>query len=232
MTGIGVSIIIPMYNGVEFISTALESIHTQTYSFWEVIVGVNGHSEDSDVFKQAYKYHHIKDNVWGTVIVKHYSTKGKVDTSNEMIKDCRFDTICILDVDDYWLPTKLEKQIEIWKTGKYDVVGTFCRYFGDKDGYPSIPSREIDTKYILDVNPIINSSAMFRKSDAKWSDNFKGLDDYDMWIRLAFEGKKFYNIPEVLTMHRIHIQSAFNNTNHNNVPSLLSYWRNSKLNKI
>ena len=66
---------------------------------------------------------------------------------------------------------------------------------------------------------------MFKKADAKWSDQFKGLDDYDMWLRLTHEGKKFYNIPEILTMHQIHKQSSFNNTNDNNVPSLLAYWR-------
>ena len=125
---IGVSIIIPLYNGIEFLSKSLESIQSQTYSSWEIIVGVNGHSEESDVFQQAYKFHQIKDN-WGTIFVKHYSTKGKVDTCNEMIKDCKFDTICLLDVDDYWLPTKLEKQIEIWKNNEFDVIVTFCRYF-------------------------------------------------------------------------------------------------------
>jgi glycosyltransferase involved in cell wall biosynthesis len=224
-TNIGVSIIIPMYNGVEFLSNAIESIQSQTYKFWEVIVGVNGHSEESDVYQHAYKYHQIKDDIWGSIIVKLYHTKGKVNTSNEMIKDCGFDTICILDVDDYWLPKKLEKQIDIWRTGKYDVVGTFCRYFGEHSGYPKIPGYEIDNTIFMTGNPIINSSAMIRKSDALWSDQFKGLDDYDMWLRLSYEGKKFYNVPEFLTFHRIHKQSAFNNTNYNYVPQLLEYWR-------
>jgi hypothetical protein len=70
---------------------------------------------------------------------------------------------------------------------------------------------------------------MIKKKDAIWYDRFKGLDDYDMWNRLAFENKKFYNVPEFLTFHRIHKTSAFNNSNHNYVPDLLKYWRNKRI---
>ena len=47
-------------------------------------------------------------------------------------------------------------------------------------------------KIFLESNPIINSSCMIRKKDAIWFDRFKGLDDFDMWNRLAYENKKFY----------------------------------------
>jgi glycosyltransferase involved in cell wall biosynthesis len=229
MNSLGLSIIVPMYNGVEFLSTCISSIQNQTYPFWETIIGVNGHEENSDIFMEAKKYETISQNGYKSVYVKHYNTKGKVDTCNEMIKDCKFDTICVLDVDDYWLPEKLEKQVEIWKTKKYDIVGTFCRYFGDSNGYPNIPGGEIDNKIFLECNVIINSSCMIKKKDAIWYDRFKGLDDYDMWNRLAFENKKFYNVPEFLTFHRIHKTSAFNNSNHNYVPDLLKYWRNKRI---
>jgi len=224
MENIGVSIILPLYNGVEFLSTSIQSIQKQTYPFWEAIIGVNGHTEDSDVFKQALKFENKSDNIYGSIRVKYYPSKGKPDTCNQMINDCNFDTICLLDVDDFWMPQKLERQIEIWKLNRYDVIGTFCKYFGESNGYPKIVKGDIDNKIFLEGNQIINSSMMIKKIDAHWTDRFKGLDDYDMWLRLAYEDKKFYNIPEFLTFHRIHRQSAFNNSNHNYVPQLLEYW--------
>ena len=234
---IGVSILMPIYNGIEFLEESYNSIMTQTYTKWQLIIGVNGHkspeSNNSEVYNTAKKYE--SSNV---VIVEYDNNiKGKENTLNEMVKLAKYDTICILDVDDKWLPTKLEKQIKIWEKNNYDVVGTFMQYFGDITNVPKLPEN-IDMTTLFNVNPICNSSAMIRKRDAYWQDtvhtknkynnkeyNFKGLDDYYMWLELNGSGRKFYNVPEVLTMHRIHKQSAFNNTNANHVPKLLEYMK-------
>ena len=121
---LGISILIPLFNGIEFLETSINSIKNQTYTKWEVIIGINGHNIDSEVYLKAKEYENEK------IYVKWYSTKNKVDTLNEMIKDCNYNVVCLLDVDDYWLDNKLEKQIKIWETGKYDVIGSKCQYFG------------------------------------------------------------------------------------------------------
>ena len=64
---------------------------------------------------------------------------------------------------------------------------------------------------------------MINKKDAIWNNEF--IEDYDMWFRLVFEKKTFYNIPEVLTLHRIHPQSHFNNTNNQALPLLITKWK-------
>lgn len=215
-----VSILIPLYNGIEFLETSLSSIKNQTYTDWEVIIGINGHQQESEIFKEAQKYENEK------ISVKWYPFKNKVDTLNEMVKDCRYDIICLLDVDDYWLETKLEKQIEIWKTNKYDVVGTLCQYFGIKNDIPGIQTGEINYNTFYSHNPIINSSIMMHKKDAVWRILFYSIEDYDLWLKLNSEGKKFYNISEALVMHRIHLDSSFNAKNNGSlVNTLLSYWK-------
>jgi len=218
-----ISIIIPLYNGIEFLENAINSIRSQTYKYWNLIVGINGHTIDSDVYKKARSFE-LLQNEFGNIYINLYDTKGKENTCNRIIKDCQHDIICLLDVDDYWEPTKLEKQITIWKQNKYDIIGTHCNYFGDIIGSPSIPSGEITPSTIFKSNPIINSSIMIKKNDAHWINRYN-LDDYDMWMRLTFEGKRFYNIPEKLTWHRIHKSSAFNNTNNNMLPKLMMYWQ-------
>jgi len=89
-------------------------------------------------------------------------------------------------------------------------VGTFCSYFGDvvSDG-PVLPSGWIGRERVLLNNPIINSSALVRRGLARWEDRF-GLEDYDLWIRLAKEGRGIFNVPHRLVRHRIHAASAFN----------------------
>ena len=49
----GITVFIPLYNGVEFLKESLSSVVNQTYEKWEVIIGVNGHGIGSDVEKQA-----------------------------------------------------------------------------------------------------------------------------------------------------------------------------------
>jgi hypothetical protein len=129
---------------------------------------------------------------------------------------------CLLDVDDIWEPTKLEKQLP-WME-KYDVVGSGCKYFGNRTGSPAIPYGEIDPQVFMQVNPIINSSAMFRSDDALWDAEWEGIEDYEMWLRLNHEGKKFYNVDEKLVYHRIHEASAFN-TKRFDLKGVVNQWR-------
>ena len=116
---------------------------------------------------------------------------------------------------------KLEKQINF--INKYDVVGTFCQYFGDKNDCPNLPPKNIIPSILMEFNPIINSSSMFHKKDAYWNQDYHA-EDYEMWLRLNFEGKTFYNIPEKLTYHRIH-QSSFFNTKYSDNQCIINKWR-------
>ena len=217
----GISILIPLYNGIEYLEESVYSVILQTHKKWEIIIGINGHEENSEVEKKARL---IKEKYSDrNIIVKYYTTKDKANTLNEMVKDTSFDFIALLDVDDVWLPIKLEKQIPYLH--QYDIVGTRCIYFGESSSLPSIPVGFLNPQHnFLDYNPIINSSAILKKQDAKWN-NIYTLDDYDMWLRLNYEKKTFYNIDEILCKHRIHKTSFFNNTNHNYVDQLKSKWR-------
>ena len=48
-----ISILMPIYNGIEFIDESVSSIMQQTYTEWELIIGVNGHPPNSEVFQKA-----------------------------------------------------------------------------------------------------------------------------------------------------------------------------------
>ena len=131
-----------------------------------------------------------------------------------MIKYAKHDWICLLDVDDLWMPEKLSSQIPY--TEYYDVIGTNCKYFGDSDILPPLPFGDISNFNFFEYNPIINSSCMIKKELSYWDQQVDGLEDYDLWIKLRKQNKKFYNVKDILTMHRIHKESAFNSKKYNN----------------
>lgn len=207
---IGISILMPIYNGIEFIEQSVESVKRQTYDKWELIIGINGHEENSDVFHIATKYSNEKIKV-----LDMYTIKGKSNALNEMVKYCKYNWISLLDVDDIWLPTKLERQIIY--INDYDVIGTNCKYFGDLNISPKIPLGDITNFNFISLNPIINSSCLFKKKDAFWNKEYDGVEDYNLWLKLWKLKKKFFNIHTIEVLHRIHKQSAFNAKGNNNL---------------
>ena len=199
-----ISIIIPIYNGIEFINESVGSVIDQTYVDWELIIGINGHPQNSDVYNIAKQFE-LKDS--RIRVYDLFEIQGKARASNEMIKYCSGDYVAILDVDDIWNPDKLEIQMPCLYD--YDVIGTRCVYIGDREGViPDIPLGDISAFDFNTVNPIINSSSLIRKELCFWNEN--GIEDYDLWLRLRKQNKSFYNCNQVSVKHRVHQSSAFN----------------------
>lgn len=211
-----ISILMPIYNGIEFIDESVSSILNQTYDKWELLIGINGYSKNSEIYKISKTY---EDKSAKIKVFDFYKIKGKSNTLNELIKYCNYNYVALLDVDDIWNAKKLE--IQTVALNNYDVIGSNCIYFGDKNGIiPTIPTGDISNFDFSLVNPIINSSSIIKKNLCYWNDNF--VEDYDLWLTLRKQNKKFFNFTEVLVKHRIHNASAFNaKGNHNKVSELL-----------
>lgn len=203
-----ISILMPIYNGIEYIEESVNSIKNQTFSEWELLIGINGHTKDSEEYKIANKYSSDKISV-----IDLPEIKGKSLTLNKLLEYTKYDSVCLLDVDDIWVPEKLISQIPY--IDKYDVIGTGCQYFGELTLYPQLYMGEISENNFFDINTIINSSSMInrRGRDIYWDFSWDGVEDYDLWIRLIRDGWSFFNIDLIMVKHRIHKNSFFNTKN-------------------
>jgi glycosyltransferase involved in cell wall biosynthesis len=230
-----ISILIPIYNGVEFFPEALNSVINQDYDNWELIVGINGHTENSTVYKEVvYHVNNIQidnfinksPNVYKNKIrvIDFFNIRGKANTLNEMIRFCNGDYVAILDVDDIWHANKLSSQASYMEL--YDVIGTKCVYFGSRlqGVVPNIPVGDLITQNFnfTTCNPIINSSVLIRKDLCRWTDGIEGVEDYDLWLRLWKQKCSFYNVESACVQHRLHEESAFNSQgNHLKVKDII-----------
>ena len=187
----------PIYNGIEFINESVMSVLTQTYSEWELIIGINGHPPNSDCLNIAKTYEMMNSNI---KVLDLHEFVGKSNSLNEMVKHCKYNWVSLLDVDDIWLPNKLNSQVPFIST--YDVIGTQCKYFGDLTVSPNIPLGNITNYDFIKSNPIINSSCLVKKELCYWNNSF--VEDYDLWLRLWKAGHRFYNVQDVQVLHRIH----------------------------
>ena len=134
-----ISILMPIYNGIEFIDESVLSVINQSYGQWELLIGINGHPPNSDVYQTAKKYQTEKVESNKNIKVFDFpQIQGKSNTLNEMIQHCQYNYIALLDVDDSWHVDKLKIQSSLLNI--YDVIGSNCVYFGDRNGVvPKIP---------------------------------------------------------------------------------------------
>jgi glycosyltransferase involved in cell wall biosynthesis len=196
----------PSFNHADYIEKAIESVVSQTYSNWELIV-VDNYSTDStdEVLSKFKSNQNIK-------IVKNHNFGIIANSRNIGIKESNGDWIAFLDSDDWWTPDKLFASLTYMD--KYDIIyHPLVRTTGDKVLGTDDFSRQVNTNVTNDLlqnnNAIANSSVIIRKeliSLVGKLDEDKDLvsvEDYDLWIRLSQVTNKFKMICRNLGYYRV-----------------------------
>ena len=213
------SILTPVFNGVEFLDYCVKSVRAQTFPDWEMWIGVNGHGEDGGMVAKLAS-HFAASDPRIRVVIQGPPLKGKVESLHHLLSLTTTDWIAVLDCDDIWEPRKLERQVRMMHSYAVDadVIGTFCQYFGERDDKLILEYGYIDPVILEHHNPIINSSSLIRRELCTWelNDINFAMDDYHLWMKICLSGGKLYNIPEFLVWHRIHKSSAFNSQGQTN----------------
>jgi len=209
-----ISVVIRLYNGIEYLNESVDSVLAQTYTDWELLIGVNGHGDGGDTLIQAQQIVESKNDA-RIRLINYPDVKGGASAANSLSSDAKHEWVAFLDVDDKWHHRKLEAQVYALENlnPTPDIIGTFCEYFGRMSGSPSIPANYIHQDIFKQYNPMINSSILIRKSLVNFTEQFYGLDDYDLWCRLSLQNKIFFNIPNFLVYHRVHDGSCYNVSN-------------------
>ena len=204
-----ITILIPLYNGIEYLSEAVNSVLSQSFEDWTMLIGINGHGDkSSDIENKVSEIIGSDKRIKVIIQPPHINNKSK--SQNDLMKYVTTEWVALLDADDIWLPDKLKQQFDTINTGTYEVIGTYCEYFGNRKGGPKLPSGPLKRGCTLDFNPLINSSVVLKSKYAKWDENRNIHIDYDLWLNLDLQRVKMYNIPKVMVMHRIHNSSFFN----------------------
>lgn len=204
-----VSVLIPVYNAGEALIEALDSALTQVGCETEIVL-----VDDGSTCKVTQNIiAHYEDRI--TVFRK--ANSGPADTRNVCLMMASHDWIAWLDQDDVWLPNKLQEQLKAAE--KYDAqfVYTNARLFGELDDIGDIrndpdamPSGDVYDQLIFD-NFVTTSAVMMKRELAigvgGHDTEVAGVDDWDMWLRIAATGARFAPVPEPLTLYRWHSMS-------------------------
>lgn len=205
-----ITVLLPVYNGEKYIRKSIDSILSQDFDEFELIVGFNGTSDSSIEIVESYDDPRIR-------IINYGNDKGKGKTLNKMLLESKFDIIALQDDDDIWHKSKLSRQIDF--ISDFDIIGTQISYIGEDDntiGGVNLRRNHEDIVSRMEEgdNHIANSSAIFKKEKAieigGWSENLDGIEDFDFWLRMIRSGCRIKNLDKILVKHRIHSGSNFN----------------------
>lgn len=204
-----VSVIIPVYNGENYIREALESVFAQTFRDLEVIVVNDGSTDRTEEYLRSYS---------GRIVYLTNGHKGPGPSRNLGIKAARGDLIAFLDADDLWLPKKIQRQVEVAERyPEFGVITTDAAVFdhsgilaaSSKGGEPIASGHVIEK--LLFRNWIGLSCAMVRRECLQKvggfdEDPFVTGEDWVLWMRIAADYPVYF-VDEVLVHYRLHPQS-------------------------
>jgi glycosyltransferase involved in cell wall biosynthesis len=201
-----ISVIIPVFNGEEYIEEALNSVFAQSFRDFEVIVVNDGSTDGTGRLLEQFS---------GKIKCLTQENKGLVAARARGIEDARGQWIAFLDADDIWLPNKLERQVS--EATGHPECGIIASDFLSFEG-TTVVCRSVKQLYsprnghicqeLLFGNWITPSAAMIRRGCFHKVQTFDLPrpafgEDWLMWMQITpYYPVRF--IDEVLVRRRIH----------------------------
>lgn len=192
------SIVIPTYNRKDLLLRNLLSLQNQTFRDFEVIVSDDGSYDGSFDLVHNHKFNfdinYIYNENWG----------GPAKPRNIGIKSAKGEWICFCDSDDYWFENKLEIVFNKIRTDNFNCnvlyYHSLLKSNYKKNKLFSFPNK-VNLNSLLSLgNSIYLSSVCVSKNILHKVNGFSeneeyiGVEDYDLYIRLAFENVSFINV--------------------------------------
>jgi len=198
-----VSIITPTYNSEQFISDAIKSVQSQTYSDWEMII-VDDCSKDKTVdiiqnfMEDDHRIHLIQLN----------KNSGAGIARNNAINVSKGRYIAFLDSDDLWLPEKWSKQIEVMQA--QSVPFTFSFYVCMKEKV-NLLNKRIEAPLNLSYRQLFFCNFVGNLTGIYDTDYFGKIaissirkrQDWMVWLTVLKKLKVASPVAESLALYRV-----------------------------
>lgn len=218
-----IDVIVAVYNGENFIANAVESVLQQTWQNVNLIVVDDGSTDGTANALQQLKSRHTGF----TVISRPHL--GVSAALNAGLAASTAAYIALLDADDLWHKTKLEKQMHAMQQQGADICFTYMAEFEtavpgeDKNIYPTRqqPFKGYAKTAMLTHKSNFEKYGIFNEGTA--------IGDFIEWYsRLVRDGKPFLMLEEVLAYRRVHSSNTTRNLNKNAYLEVLKRHLNEK----
>lgn len=180
-----VSVILPTYNRAAMLQEAIDSVLTQTYARFELIVVDDGSTDPTPEVLAGYS---------GRIVAIRQTNKGVSSARNNGILNARGDLIALIDSDDYWLPGKMATQVAFFLRHP-EIAICQTQEIWIRNGVRVNPKSRHRKRsgMIFDASLplclISPSAVMMRRSLLEdvglFDESLPACEDYDLWLRVT-----------------------------------------------
>ena len=181
-----VSVIIPSYNRAGFLEEAIESVLSQDYENFELIVVDDGSTDETRNIVKEYAER----------ITYLYQDNSGVSCARNMgIKRSSGEYIAFLDSDDKWLPNKLSCQIEFFAANTHALIchteeiwirkGIRVNPMKKHKKYSGMIFEQVLPLCIVSPSSVMIKRDLFFEKIGLFDESLPACEDYDLWLRIA-----------------------------------------------
>ena len=204
-----ISIIMAAYNAEKTIEEAIESVINQTYNGWELIIVDDCSTDRTETIVKQFSDPRIR-------YIKNAENSGVSITRKVGLDASKGVWIAVLDSDDKWTNTKLEKQVDvvIEKGARLVFTGSaFMNEDGNELPWILHVPKILPYKKLLKQNLISNSSVLVDKELYRrhYAIGDEMHEDFAIWLGITKEGHMAYGIDEPLLIYRLSNKSKSSN---------------------
>ncbi len=214
-----VSILLPAYNRDRYMAAAIESVLSQTYQNWELLIADNCSQDKTFAIASKYANRDKRILCW-----KNETNIGPVRNYNKCIERASGEYIELFGADDIFEPTCLQKLVQALDENPSVVLVTAAKRHIDEKGQliredrphsgsQLIPSEEAIRSNIVPLTNWIISPVMYRSKykNSGFDLSLGNFGDLEYWTQILVHGNLFY-IDEILFNYRIHAGSETTHT--------------------
>lgn len=205
-----VSVIIPVYNGEQYLAGAIESIHQQNYEPIEIIIVDDGSTD---------KTAQIAKDIKGNVKYNYQTNKGPAAARNKGIQLAQGEFLAFLDVDDLWTLDKLTTQVQyIMQHPEIQYTIARIKYFLEPGYAPPAGFRKEllkGTHVGRLIGTLVSRKSIVEKV-GMFNTTLSTAEDVDWFSRANDQQVTMALIPKVLMHKRVHCSNISQNVDENN----------------
>lgn len=197
-----VSVVMPVYNGGQYLAEAIHSILYQAFPDFELIIIDDGSTDHTPEMISSFHDKRI-------VLLTNTRNRGNYASRNLGMEHARGKYICVMDADDVALPHRLEKQYTYMEQNPgTGICGSFIQNIPSGFCPEFIVDEQLLKVAFLSNNYCSHPSLILRKEfllrfQLHYNEEYRYAADFDLCAR-GFRHFRVQNIPEVLLQYRRH----------------------------
>ena len=202
-----VSVLMLTFNRPQFLSRAIESIRSQTFEAWELLIVHDGPNEESAAILHDWESRETRLRYF-----RRFTPGNIAQANNFGLSQARGEYIAILDDDDSWrVPDKLDRQVRFLDQHADYVAcggGAVCIDLEGRETFRYLrPEQHTAIVHnALIANPMVHSTVMYRRAAAEqvgfYDESLSGFQDWDLFLKLARHGH-LYNFQDHFLTYQI-----------------------------